>query len=339
MIQLKKMNQFRKNRRALWSLRILLAMVIIALFAPIIANDKPIILIAKHRIYVPILFDYPETTFDGYFKTTTYYKGDYFKSYVDKVNAFVIWPIVPFNAQTHNFELAEAFPSPPSWTHWLGTDDQGKDLLASLIYGLRVSFAFSAVLTSFSVCLGVFVGALQGYYGGMVDLIGQRILEVWSGLPTLFIIIIISSLILPSFWVLLGVMLLFSWVGLVGRVRAEFLRERNLDYVKAAQTMGVSPVRIMFRHILPNALITTMTVIPFILTENIVALSALDFLGFGLPSGYPSLGVLLAQAKENLHAPWIGISIFITMALVLSILIFIGEGLRDALDPRLQQTC
>lgn len=330
---------FRKNSRAIWSLRVLVALVILSVVAPWVANDKPLLMVAKNHVYLPILVDYPETTFDGYFKTTTYYRGDYFKSFVKKNDAIVVWPLIPYSDQTHDFDLKVTLPAPPSMAHWLGTDDQGKDLLAGLIYGLRVSLGFSFVLTVFSIIIGVLIGALQGYYGGMVDLIGQRILEVWSGLPTLFIIIIISSLMMPSFWTLIGVMLLFSWVGLVGRVRAEFLRERNLDYVKAAQVMGVAPMRIILKHILPNALITTLTMIPFILTENIVALSSLDFLGFGLPTGSPSLGVLLAQAKDNLHAPWIGMSVFVTLAVMLSILIFVGEGLRDALDPRLNQSC
>ena len=331
--------QFNKNRRAVWSLRVLVGLVLLVIIAPLVANDRPLLVIVKQRVYVPILFDYPETTFDGYFKTTTYYRGDYFKDFAAKNKATVVWPLIPYSDQTHDFNLTESLPAPPSMAHWLGTDDQGKDMVAGLIYGLRISMGFSLVLTVFSICIGVVVGAVQGYYGGLVDLIGQRVLEVWSGLPTLFIIIILSSLMMPSFWTLIGIMLLFSWIGLVGRVRAEFLRERNLDYVKAAQVMGIAPMRIIMRHILPNALITTLTMIPFILTENIVALSSLDFLGFGLPTGSPSLGVLLAQAKDNLHAPWIGISVFITLAVMLSILIFIGEGLRDALDPRLNRAC
>lgn len=331
--------RFGRNRRAVWSLRVLMVLVVVSVFAPWIANDRPWVVCAHKQFYFPVLKNYPEVAFGGYFKTPMNYRGVFFKSLMDEPGSWAIWPPVRFNFDTHNFQLTEPAPSPPSLENWLGTDDQGRDILANLIYGLRISLWFGLLLTVSASLLGVALGACQGYFGGGFDLVGQRILEVWSGLPSLYIIMILSSLVRPSFWTLLLVMLLFSWPGLVGRVRAECLRERNLDYVKAAQVMGLKSSRIIFKHVLPNALVTTLTLLPFLLTENIVALSSLDFLGFGMPIGSPSLGLLLAQAKDNLHAPWIGISVFFTLSILLSILIFIGEGLRDAMDPRLKHVC
>ena len=331
--------KFKENRRAVWSLRILAVFIIVSILAPLIANEKPIVVCLSDRCYYPIVSFYSEKDFGGYFSTEMNYKTNYFDELIKKESGWAIWPLIPFSYDTHNFRLTEPAPSRPTWQNILGTDDQGRDILANLIYGLRISLWFGFLITIFSSILGIALGACQGYFGGRFDLYGQRVLEVWSGLPSLFIIVILSSLVTPSFWSLLFLMLLFTWPGLVGRVRAECLRERNLDYVKAAQVMGLKTSRIIFIHILPNAVVTTMTLLPFVLTENIVALSSLDFLGFGMPIGSPSFGALLAQAKDNLHAPWIGLSVFCTLSILLSILIFIGEGIRDAMDPRFDQTC
>lgn len=330
--------KFRFNRRAVWSLRIFVVLVLVSIFAPLIANDRPWVVCLPKQCYVPVLKNYTEKDYGGYFQTSMNYKTSFFSDLVADKDGWAIWPPIRFSYDTHNLNLKEPAPSKPTWQNILGTDDQGRDILANLIYGIRLSLWFGFLLTLISSVLGIFIGACQGYFGGKFDLFGQRFLEVWSGLPSLYIIMILASLIAPSFWTLLFVMMLFAWPGLVGRVRAEFLRERNLDYVKSAQVMGLNNLSIIFRHILPNALVTTMTLLPFLLTENIVALSSLDFLGFGMPIGSPSLGLLLAQAKDNLHAPWIGISVFITMSVLLSVLVFIGEGLRDAMDPRLAQS-
>lgn len=330
-------HKFSHNRRALWSWRLLIVMIVICIFAPWLANDKPWVVCVEKQCYFPIVKRYTEKDYGGYFQTQMNYRSSFFRKMLKKENGWAIWPPIRFSYDTHNFNLKTPAPSKPTMRNLLGTDDQGRDVLANLIYGMRVSLWFGFMLTVMSSVIGVSIGACQGYFGGRFDLFGQRFLEVWSGLPSLYIIMILASLIAPSFWSLLFVMMLFAWPGLVGRVRAEFLRERNLDYVKAAQIMGLSHRRIIFKYILPNALVTTMTMLPFLLTENIVALSSLDFLGFGMPIGSPSLGLLLAQAKDNLHAPWIGISVFITMSVLLSVLIFIGEGLRDALDPRLKR--
>ena len=330
--------KFNHNRRAFWSLRIFIILVLISLFAPWLANDKPWLVCLKDQCYFPIINNYTEKDYGGYFPTTMNYQSHYFKKMLKEDDGWAWWPPIRFSYDTHNLNLKAPAPSKPTLQNWLGTDDQGRDVLANIIYGMRISLWFGFLLTVISSFLGIAIGACQGYFGGRFDLYGQRFLEVWSGLPSLYIIMILASLIAPSFWSLLFVMMLFAWPGLVGRVRAEFLRERNLDYVKSAQIMGLSNRRIIFKYILPNALVTTMTLLPFLLTENIVALSSLDFLGFGMPIGSPSLGILLSQAKDNLHAPWIGISVFITMSLLLSVLIFIGEGLRDAMDPRLAQS-
>lgn len=331
-------NKFTYNKRALWSLRIFVVILLVSILAPWIANDKPWVVCLNKKFYFPVLIHYTEKDYGGYFSTSMNYKSSFFQDLLDEKRAWALWPPIKFRFDTHNLNLKEPAPSRPTLQHLLGTDDQGRDILANLIYGIRISLWFGFLLTIISSIIGIVVGACQGYFGGRFDLFGQRFLEIWSGLPSLYIIMILASLIAPSFSSLLFVMMLFAWPGLVGRVRAEFLRERNLDYVKAAQIMGLTNIRIIFKYILPNALVTTMTLLPFLLTENIVALSSLDFLGFGMPIGSPSLGLLLAQAKDNLHAPWIGISVFITMSVLLSVLIFIGEGLRDALDPRLDQS-
>jgi microcin C transport system permease protein len=246
----------------------------------------------------------------------------------------MLWPPIPFSYDTINYDLEIPSPAPPSAENWLGTDDQGRDVAARVIYGFRISVLFGLTLTFFSSIIGVIAGAIQGFYGGKVDLIGQRFIEVWSGLPMLYLLIILSSIVQPNFWWLLGIMLLFSWMGLVDVVRAEFLRARNFEYVRAARALGLSNTMIMFRHILPNAMVATLTFMPFILTGAITGLTSLDFLGFGLPSGSPSLGELIAQAKTNLHAPWLGISAFVSLALMLTLLVFTGEAVRDAFDPR-----
>lgn len=331
-------HKFNHNRRALWSSRLLALIVFICICAPWLANDKPWVVCLEKQCYFPIVNDYTEKDYGGYFLTNMNYKSSFFKKVIKKEGGWAIWPPVRFSYDTHNFDLRSPAPSEPTMQNLLGTDDQGRDVLANIIYGMRISLWFGFVLTIISSVIGVSIGACQGYFGGRFDLFGQRFLEVWSGLPSLYIIMILASLIAPSFWTLLFVMMLFAWPALVGRVRAEFLRERNLDYVKGAQIMGISHKRIIFKYILPNALVTTMTMLPFLLTENIVALSSLDFLGFGMPIGSPSLGLLLAQAKDNLHAPWIGMSVFLTMSMLLSILIFVGEGLRDAMDPRLDRS-
>ena len=329
--------KFSRNRRAVWSLRLFVVLVMISVFAPWVANDKPWVVCLQGSCYFPVVNDYTEKDYGGYFSTSVNYKSNYFKTLVRDNGGWALWPPIRFSYDTHNLNLRAPAPSKPTLENLLGTDDQGRDVLANIIYGMRISLWFGFLLTIMSSILGIVIGASQGYFGGRFDLFGQRFLEVWSGLPSLYIIMILASLVTPSFWSLLFVMMLFAWPGLVGRVRAEFLRERNLDYVKSAQIMGLSNIRIIFKYILPNALVTTMTLLPFLLTENIVALSSLDFLGFGMPIGSPSLGILLSQAKDNLHAPWIGISVFVTMSMLLSMLVFIGEGLRDAMDPRLGQ--
>ena len=277
---------------------------------------------------------YPETVFGGEFPLEANYKSPYIRELIEAKQGWMLWPPIPFSYSSINYDLKTPAPAPPSSANWFGTDDQGRDVLARLIYGFRISVLFAMTLTLLSSIIGVLAGALQGFYGGWVDLIGQRFLEVWSGLPVLYLLIILASFVQPNFWWLLGIMLLFSWMSLVDVVRAEFLRGRNLEYVRAARALGMQNSAIMYRHILPNAMISTMTFMPFILTGAIGTLTALDFLGFGLPPGAPSLGELVAQAKSNLQAPWLGISAFAVLALMLSLLVFIGEAARDAFDPR-----
>ena len=330
---LRRWNQFCQNRRAVWASFLLIVLFVVSLFAEVIANDKPLLVRYKGHFYFPILTDYTDAFFGGSLPTFADYKDPFTVQEIEK-NGWMMMPPVPFSYDTVNYDLDQPSPAPPSRVNWLGTDDQARDVLARLIYGVRISLLFGLALTILSSLIGIFMGALQGYFGGKVDLIFQRILEIWGSLPQLFILIIVSSLLLPSFGTLLVVMLLFSWTSLVGVVRAEFLRARNFEYVKAARVLGVSNFRIMLRHILPNALVSALTYIPFILSGAVVALTALDFLGFGLPPGEPSLGELVRQGKENLNAPWIGLAAFIVLAVLLSALIFIGEGVRDAFDPR-----
>lgn len=332
-LNIRRIESFKKNKRgyiAFWMFTILF---IFSLFAELIANDKPILVSYKNNLYFPILNDYNETEFGGDFPTSTDYKDLYIKNKIE-AEGYIIWTPIKFSYNTINYELDVPTPAPPSKVNLLGTDDEGRDILARIIYGFRLSVLFAFLLTSMSSVIGIIIGAIQGYFGGKLDIILQRIIEVWESLPQLFILIIMASLFIPSFWTLLFVLLIFSWTELVNVVRAEFLRTRNFEFVKAAKALGASDSSIIFKHILPNAIIATITFIPFILCASIISLTALDFLGLGLPSNYPSLGDLVRQGKENLQAPWIGISIFIVLSLILSLLLFTGEAVRDAFDSR-----
>ena len=329
----RRLASFRRNRRGFWSLWIFLAVFLVTLFAEFIANDRPILVRFEDAWYFPVFTNYPETTFGGEFPTAADYRDPAVKKLI-AAKGWMIWPLIPFSYGTINYDLPSPAPSPPSRVNWLGTDDQGRDVLARLIYGFRISVLFGLVLTGLSSVVGVTAGAIQGYFGGLIDLGFQRFIEIWSGLPVLYLLIIMASFIEPNFWWLLGLMLLFSWMHLVDVVRAEFLRARNFDYVRAARALGVSDVVIILRHVLPNATVATITFLPFILNGSITTLTSLDFLGFGLPPGSASLGELLAQGKANLQAPWLGLTAFFVLASMLSLLIFVGEAVRDAFDPR-----
>ncbi|MEZ9106255.1 ABC transporter permease [Vibrio cyclitrophicus] len=328
--------RFKANKRGFISLWIFTILFGLSLFAEIIANDKPLLVSYDNQWFVPVINEYSETEFGGEFETEADYKDPYVIELIED-NGYIVWPIIPFSYDTINFDISGAVPSEPDSVNWLGTDDKGRDVLARIIYGFRISVLFGFILTIVSSVVGVVVGATQGYYGGWVDLFGQRFIEVWSGMPTLFLLIILSSFIEPNFWWLLGIMVLFSWMSLVGIVRAEFLRCRNFYYVRAAQAMGVDDKRIMLRHMLPNAMVASLTMMPFILSGSVTTLTSLDFLGFGLPAGSPSLGELLAQGKANLQAPWLGISAFVVLSLMLTLLVFVGEAVRDAFDPHQQK--
>ena len=324
---------FRANRRGYVSLWIFLALFALSLCAELLANEKPLLISYDGSTYVPVLVSYPETTFGGDFPT----EADYTDPFVQELIAekgWILWPPVRFSYDTIIRDLGRPAPAPPSARNWLGTDDQARDVLARVIYGFRISVTFGLLLTLFSSLIGVFAGAVQGFYGGWIDLGFQRFLEIWGGLPALYLLIILAGFFVPSFWLLLGIMLLFSWTALTGVVRAEFLRARNFDYVRAARALGVSDTTLMFRHLLPNAMVATLTFLPFILNGAITTLTSLDFLGLGLPPGSPSLGELLLQGRNNLNAPWLGLTGFITLAVMLSLLIFVGEAVRDAFDPR-----
>jgi len=324
--------RFRHNRRGYWSLWIFLVIFALSLCAELVANDNPLLVRYDGHWYAPVLKDYSETTFGGQFTTPADYQDPWLqKQLADK--GWVLWAPIRFGARSINFATDTPFPSPPSAQNWLGTDANGGDVLARILYGTRISVLFGLLLTLFSSVIGVTAGAIQGYYGGKIDLFGQRIIEVWAGMPTLFLIILLSSVIQPGFWWLLAVTVVFGWMSLVGVVRAEFLRTRNFDYIRAAQALGVGDRGIIFRHMLPNAMVATLTFLPFILCSSITTLTSLDFLGFGLPQGSPSLGELLLQGKNNLQAPWLGIAAFLSVAVLLSLLIFIGEAVRDAFDP------
>ncbi len=332
-IQQRRLRNFRKNRRGFWSLWIFLALFGLSLIAELIANDAPLVVSYKGDLYFPVAEAVPEETFGGFLPSEADYRDSFIADEI-KANGWMIWPPIRFSYDTINYHLEVPSPAPPTLENWLGTDDQGRDMAARVIYGFRISVLFGLTLTIASCIVGVIVGAIQGYYGGKVDLLGQRFIEVWSGLPVLYLLIILSSIVQPNFWWLLGIMLLFSWMGLVDVVRAEFLRARNFEYVRAARALGLGNRKIMFRHILPNAMVATLTFLPFILTGAITGLTSLDFLGFGLPSGSPSLGELIAQGKANLHAPWLGISAFVSLSVMLTLLVFVGEAVRDAFDPR-----
>ena len=329
----RRLHNFRANRRGYYSLWIFLTLFVLSLFAEFIANDKPLVLSFDGNLYYPIFADYAETTFGGDFETEADYRDPFVKQLIEE-KGWMIWPLIPYGNRTVVYDLPVPAPAPPSAQNWLGTDDQARDVVARLIYGFRISVLFGLVLTAASSVIGVSAGAIQGYTGGWTDLLFQRFMEIWSSLPTLFLLIILASIVEPNFWWLLGIMLLFSWMALVGVVRAEFLRGRNFEYVRAARALGVRDRTIMFRHVLPNAMVATITFLPFILNGSITTLTALDFLGFGLPPGSPSLGELLNQGKANLQAPWLGFSGFFVIAIMLTLLIFVGEAVRDAFDPR-----
>lgn len=329
----RRVSSFRRNSRAFYSLIIFLSIFILSLFAEVLANDKPIVLSYKGSLYFPIFKDYKETSFGGDFPTSTDYRDPYIKKNIE-ANGWILTSPLPFSFNTVDYQLNQPTPTAPSAKHWLGTDDEGRDILSRILYGIRLSVVFAFILTFISSVIGIFIGAVQGFFGGKVDIFLQRFLEIWESLPQLFILIIVASIFSPSFWTLLIILLFFSWTNLVSVVRAEFLRTRNFEFVKAARALGVSNFRIMYKHILPNALIATITFVPFILSEAIVSLTALDFLGLGLSHEYPSLGDLVRQGKDNLQAPWIGITIFIVLSTLLTLLVFIGEGVRDAFDAR-----
>lgn len=325
--------QFKANKRGFWSLWVFMALLAVCLFAEFLANDKPILIRYDNAFYMPVFKTYAETEFGGDFETEAEYRDEFVADLINE-KGWMIWPPIRFSYDTINYNLTTPAPSPPDLVNWIGTDDQGRDVAARVIYGFRISVLFGLILTVVSSIIGVAVGALQGFYGGKTDLVMQRVMEVWAALPSLYILIIFSAMFAPGFWTLLAILLLFSWVSLVDVVRAEFLRARNFEYVRAARALGVGNTTIMWRHVLPNAMVATMTLVPFILTGSITALTSLDFLGLGLPPGSPSLGELLAQGKNNLQAPWLGITAFVSLAMMLTLLTFIGEAVRDAFDPR-----
>jgi microcin C transport system permease protein len=353
---------FKANRRGYVSFWIFLVLFLVSLFAEFIANDRPIYIHVNGKSFFPVFVSYPDTAFakeddPNLIGTAADYRGDdYLMGLIEKQGGVVVWPLVRFSYATILNKLPSPVPSKPTWllnakdcefaaknsftpcdkveTNWLGTDDIGRDVLARTIYGFRISVLFGLTLTLVSSVIGVAAGAVQGYFGGWVDLLAQRLIEIWTSIPSLYLLLIISAVLVPGFFVLLGILLLFSWVSLVGLVRAEFLRGRNFEYIQAARALGVSNAKIMFRHLLPNAMVATMTYLPFILSGSVMTLTALDFLGFGLPPGSPSLGELLSQAKANIQAPWLGFTGFFTLAIMLSLLIFMGEAVRDAFDPR-----
>ncbi len=329
----RRIENFKANRRGYWSLWIFLGMLLISLPAEFIANDTPLLVRYDGSFYVPVVVAYPETAFGGDFPTEAVFTDPYLIGLIEE-KGWMVWPPVPYAYDTHIAELPGPAPTAPTADNWLGTDDQARDVVARVVYGFRISVLFGLILTVLSSIVGVTAGAIQGYFGGLIDLIGQRLIEIWAGMPVLFLLIILASIITPNFGWLLGLMLLFSWTSLVGVVRAEFLRARNFDYVRAARALGLSNARIMVRHVLPNAVVATITFLPFITAGAVTTLTALDFLGFGLPPGSPSLGELLNQGKDNLHAPWLAFTGFFVIAIMLSLLVFIGEAVRDAFDPR-----
>lgn len=333
-LAVRRIASFKANRRGYWSFWIFLVVFVFSLFAELIANDKPLLVEYQGSYYFPILKIYPETVFGGDFQTEAEYREKDVQDLITRKGGKIYWTPVRFSYGTVNLSLNKPAPSPPSLENLLGTDDQARDVFARVIYGFRISVLFGLILTIVSSIVGVAAGAIQGYFGGWTDLLFQRFIEIWSGLPRLFLLIILASIFQPSFWMLLGLLLLFEWMALEGVVRAEFLRARNFDYVRAARSLGVGNVTIIRRHVLPNAMTAALTFLPFVLIGSITALTSLDFLGFGLPPGSPSLGELLAQGKSNLQAPWLGITAFLVLAGMLSLLVFVGEAIRDAFDPR-----
>ncbi len=329
----RRLDNFRANRRGYWSLRIFAVLFVLTLFAEFIANDKPLLIYFDGGFYFPIFQTYPETDFGGTLPTAADYTDPYVQNLIDE-DGFILMPLIPYGFNTVAWNSTEPAPAPPSAEHWLGTDDQARDVVARLIYGFRISVLFGFAFTAIAAIIGVSIGATQGYFGGWIDLFGQRFIEIWGGLPVLFLLIILASLVEPTFWWLLGVTVLFGWMGFVGVVRAEFLRARNFDYVRAARALGARDFTIMHRHVLPNAMVATLTFLPFTLAGSVTILTSLDFLGVGLPAGSASLGELLAQGRSNLQAPWLGLTGFFTLAIMLTLLIFIGEAVRDAFDPR-----
>ena len=329
----RRLHNFRANKRGFWSLWIFVALFLVTLFAEFIANDRPFVVSYDGQLYFPVFATYPETNFGGDLPIEADFRDTFLQKSIAE-HGWAAWPPIPYDYRTINYNLTSPAPSPPDRANWLGTDDQGRDVLARLIYGFRISVLFGLTLTLLSSLIGVAAGAVQGCFGGLTDLLFQRFIEIWSGLPVLYLLIILAAIVQPNFWWLLGLMLLFSWMGLVDVVRAEFLRARNFDYVRAAKALGVTSPVIIVRHVLPNAMVATLTFLPFILNGSVVTLTSLDFLGFGLPPGSASLGELLAQGKANLQAPWLGITAFLVLAVMLSLLFFIGEAVRDAFDPR-----
>lgn len=355
-INRRRLQNFRANRRGYWSFWLFLFLFLLSLFAEFIANDRPLIVSYKGEILFPVVVNYPEEKFGGFLAETDY-RSSFIADEID-ANGWAVWPPIHYSYNTVNSNIPHSAPTPPFWLmdrqercsaypkgaedpdcnlgnlNWLGTDDQARDVTARMIYGFRISVLFGLALTLCSAVVGVTAGAVQGYFGGWTDLLLQRFIEIWSSMPVLYILLIIAAILPPGFFVLLGIMLLFSWVGFVGVVRAEFLRARNFEYVRAARALGVGNATIMIRHLLPNAMVATLTFLPFILSGSITTLTSLDFLGFGMPPGSPSLGEMIAQGKKNLQAPWLGLTAFFTMSIMLSLLIFIGEAVRDAFDPR-----
>ncbi len=331
----RRLANFRANRRGYWSFWIFMVLFVICLFAEFVANDRPLVVSYDGTLYFPILEVVPETEYGGFFETEAEYSEPEVQELIEE-NGWILWPLIPFSYDTFDKTLTHPAPSPPDGIHWLGTDDGARDVIAGTIYGFRISVLFGLLLTFGSMIVGIFFGAIQGYFGGLLDLSFQRFVEIWAGMPVLFLLIILAGdpRIEQGFWTVLVLLLLFSWMGLQGLVRAEFLRGRNFDYVRAARALGVGHFTIMRRHVLPNAMVATLTMLPFTLSGAITSLTALDYLGFGLPPGSPSLGDLLAQGKANLQAPWLGITAFFVLALMLALLVFIGEAVRDAFDPR-----
>ncbi|HAC81706.1 MAG TPA: hypothetical protein DCG06_15510, partial [Deltaproteobacteria bacterium] len=329
----RKIAAFRANRRGWVSLWLTVALLGMSLFAEVIANDRPLLVSYQDELYVPLIETYPETTFGGFLETATDYRDPFIRETIE-ASGWILWPPIPYSYDTVIHDLPVPAPSPPSWQNWLGTDDQARDVAARLLYGLRISLLFGLTLTLLSSIIGILAGAVQGYFGGWVDLVFQRLIEIWAGMPTLYLLIILASVVTPTFSWLLGLMLLFSWMTLVGVVRAEVLRTRQFDYVRAARSLGMGHARILQRHVLPNAMVATLAFLPFVTSGAVVTLTALDFLGFGLPPGSASLGELLRQGKDNLQAPWLGFAGFFSIATILTLLVFVGEAVRDAFDPR-----